>query len=223
MKPVATNNYSVKAQCPDCGVLSVFDHKTSDREFGALTASGQHQFGNKAWHRIQWRLLRCSNCGRGGLAKFHDQNAPPTALELFYPRAIDTAPLPRGLPTGIRNEYREAELCASVEAWRGASALLRSTLEKALKANGYSKGSLEAKIDTAADDGVITAARKQKAHEDVRVLGNEVVHDEYRDVTEEEVTSALHYVQPVLEDLYDDRSTVEAILVEKKRIAPAGT
>ena len=47
-------------------------------------------------------------------------------------------------------EYREAELCTSVGAWRGASALLRSALEKTLKANGYTGGSLFDKINWAA-------------------------------------------------------------------------
>ena len=103
----------------------------------------------------------------------------------------------------------------------GSSALLRSTLEKALKANGYTKSSLEQKIDDAASDGVITAARKQKAHEDIRVLGNEVVHDEWRAVDEEEVEAALHYAQRILEDLYDDRDAVEGILISKEKLSPA--
>jgi hypothetical protein len=75
----------------------------------------------------------------------------------------------------------------------------RSALEKALKANGYMKGSLAARIDEAAGDGVITEARRKRAHEDVRVLGNDVLHDEWRSVTDDEVTAA-HYVQRILED-----------------------
>jgi hypothetical protein len=43
-------------------------------------------------------------------------------------------------------------------------------LEKTLKSNGYVKGTLEAKIDEAAGDGVITEARSKRAHEDIRVL-----------------------------------------------------
>ena len=66
------------------------------------------------------------------------------------------------------------------------------------------EGSLQKKIDEAAKDGVITAARKQKVHEDIRVLGNEVVHDEWREINEAEVETALHYAQRILEDLYDD-------------------
>ena len=56
--------------------------------------------------------------------------------------ALGRANLPSGVPEGVHKEYREAELCASVEAWRAASALLRSTLEKTLKGSGYTTGSL---------------------------------------------------------------------------------
>jgi hypothetical protein len=96
--------------------------------------------------------------------------------------------------------------------------MCRSALEKALKVNGYTKGSLQTKIDDAAADGVITAARKQRAHDDIRVLGNEVVHDEWRPVSAEEVKSALHYTQRVLEDFYDDRTAVEQVLKAKGRL-----
>jgi hypothetical protein len=96
--------------------------------------------------------------------------------------------------------------------------MLRSTLEKLLKVNGYNKGSLASKIDEAAADGVITESRKKKAHEDVRVLGNDILHDEWRAVTADEFSLAHHYVQRVIEDFYDDRSSVEAILISKNRI-----
>lgn len=221
MKPVASD-YGVRAECPDCQAVSYFDYQSSKGELGYLLIDEHHHFEGQAFLRIHWRMLRCSGCGRAGLAKFHDNGRLPATLESFYPRALSIAKLPAKVPEGIVKEYREGEVCASVEAWRAASALLRSTLEKTLKANGYTKGSLEAKIDEAAADGVITAARSQKAHDDIRVLGNEVVHDEWRAVTEDEVQAALHYAQRVLEDLYDDRDTVEEILIAKKRIvAPA--
>lgn len=217
MEPTAIG-LAVRARCPECdGALSVFDFKDSSREFGYVIVDKPHHVNEALYQRIHYRLLRCSGCGRAGLAKFHDGGHEPL-LESFHPRALAAAPVPAAVPEGIRKEYREAELCASVEAWRAASALLRSTLEKALKANGYTKGSLEAKIDEAARDGVITAARSQRAHDDIRVLGNEVVHDEWRPVTADEVQSALHYAQRILEDLYDDRASVESLLVSKRRL-----
>lgn len=217
MKPTAVD-YGVKAVCPTCGAVSFFDWRESGREFGFILHDGGHTYNNKSFSRIHYRLLKCSGCGRAGLAKFHDTGGLPAELESFFPRALASTPIPENVPEGIVKEYREAENCTSFEAWRAASALLRSTLEKTLKANGYKKGSLEAKIDEAATDGVITAARSQKAHENIRVLGNDVVHDEWREVDEEEVLSAIHYAQRILEDFYDDRDSVENILVEKGRI-----
>jgi hypothetical protein len=96
--------------------------------------------------------------------------------------------------------------------------LLRSTLEKALKDSGYKKGMLAPRIDEAAADGVITTARAKRIHGDVRDLGNDVLHDEWREVTEDEVDLSHRYVQRVLEDLYDDRTSVEVILREKGRL-----
>jgi hypothetical protein len=220
MKPQPTNDYSVRAQCPGCGgAISIFDYTKSGGEFGLVLIDKPHYYAARDFARIVWRLVRCSGCGCAGLAKFHDNgNGASAILESFHPRAVSIAPIPASVPDGVQREFREAELCASVEAWRGASALLRSTLEKALKANGYSKGSLQQKIDDAASDGVITAARKQKAHDDIRVLGNEVVHDDWREVDEGEVVSAIHYAQRVLEDLYDDRPSVEAVLKAKGRL-----
>ena len=213
------NGYAVRAPCPDCGgALSNWDMRDTHHEFGTVLRNGRHVYGKLHYERVVYKLLSCSGCGRAGLAKFHDSGNLPAVLEWFVPRSIPVAALPAGVPDSVVNEYREAELCASAEAWRAASALLRSTLEKALKANGYKTGSLEKKIDSAASDGVITAARSQKAHEDIRVLGNEVVHDEWRAVDEAEVQAALHYAQRVIEDLYDDRATVEGMLRAKGRI-----
>ena len=102
---------------------------------------------------------------------------------------------------------------------QAASALFRSALEKTLKANGYTdRGNVQDRIDHACGDGVITAARKERATK-IRVLGNDVLHDEWREVTAEEATLAHHYVQRVLEDFYDDRETTERVLRKAKRIA----
>ena len=84
-----------------------------------------------------------------------------------------------------------------------------------------SKGSLQEKIDQAANDGILTAARRKRAHEQIRDLGNDILHDDWRKVTEAEYTSAHHYTQRILEDFYDNRAQVEALLVEAKRLEPA--
>ncbi len=119
----------------------------------------------------------------------------------------------------VVNEYREAELSASVGANRGASALLRSALEKTLQANGYTDGSLYERIEQAAEDQVITAARRRRAHDNIRDLGNDVVHEDWRPVTDEEYESAHRYVLLIIQDFYDHRKEVEAQLIELVRLS----
>jgi hypothetical protein len=219
MKPLYKNG-NVSTRCPDCGgALTTFERKDASREFGSIIFNGYHTFEGKVFNRILYTLMRCARCGRGGLAKIHDigQDINGT-LEWVFPTSVERARLPKGVPPGIEAEFREAEECASVSAWRGASGLLRSTLEKLLRANGYVKGSLSGRIDLAASDGVITEARRRRAHDDVRVLGNDVLHDEWRPVSPEEVFAAHHYVQRIIADLYDDRSSVEAVLKAKGRV-----
>ena len=52
-------------------------------------------------------------------------------------------------------------------------------------------------------------------------LETNILHDDWRKVTEAEYTSAHHYTQRILEDFYDNRAQVEALLVEAKRLEPA--
>jgi len=96
--------------------------------------------------------------------------------------------------------------------------MLRSALEKTLTANGYDEAKLVHKIDAAAADTVITDARKQRAHDEVRVLGNDVLHDDWRVVDETEYDLSHLYTQRVIEDFYDSRAQVEATLKAKGRI-----
>ncbi|MBI2334256.1 DUF4145 domain-containing protein [Candidatus Daviesbacteria bacterium] len=164
---------------------------------------------------------KCKNsifagCGRAGLAGIHGEGSVENGdLVEFFPHSVVQLPLPEGIPAGIENEFREAEKDASIESFRSGSAMLRSALEKTLKAHGYTTGNLESKVDKAADDGVITLPLKRRAHENVRVLGNNILHDEWRAVDEEEFEAAHEYTRRVLECFYDDPETVKAILIEK--------
>jgi hypothetical protein len=222
MKPTLGRKYSVSAHCPACEAITSFDQKS----VGIIEyPGGRYAYKGNNYIRVLFIFSQCARCGTGGLATVPDNGNVETAvLEDFYPFSIDTAPLPNGVPPDIQAEFREAERCASFGANRAASALFRSVLEKTLKANGYTKSSdpslrdLQKRIDAASADGVIIDARRKRAHEDIRSLGNDVLHDDWREITDEEVESSHRYTQRILEDLYDDRITVEAILVAKKRI-----
>lgn len=215
--PILDKN-NVRAKCPDCGGSTTFEFKSAEREYGYVVQEGRHSFKGEGFEIIIYRLLRCAGCGRGGLAKIHSL-ASRNVLESFLPFALERAPLPGNIPEGIETEFREAELCTAFGAYRAASALFRSVIEKTMKANGYAKGDLKDKIDQAAADRVITEARKQLAHANIRVLGNDVLHDDWRSVDLDEVNLSHRYMQRILEDLYDDRETVEGLLKSAKRIS----
>jgi len=127
--------------------------------------------------------------------------------------------LPKNVPLGIKKEFREAERCLEAKCFRAAAGLFRSVLEKTLKDNGYtSRDSLFSKIESAHKDGVITKVRMEKAQNEIRVLGNDVLHDEWMEIEVGSVLESRHYCQRILEDLYDERSTVELILKKAKRL-----
>jgi hypothetical protein len=177
------------------------------------------------WHNVVFILCRCCGCGSGAIAavemKAVSTAVYPTGAEKilwFYPEAKERLPLPASVPEGIKNEFREAEKCIEADCPRAAAGMFRSVLDKTMRANGYKGvGNLQQQIEAAASDGVITESRKKRAHEDIRVLGNDVLHDEWQPVEVEQVEPAHHYAQRILEDLYDDRSTTLNLLRSKGR------
>ena len=223
---------NVLARCPDCDAVTSFDTKGhSNTALGTVIINGQHQYAGESYSRILWQFFRCNVCNRGAVAKLHDNGQSQTAvLEDFIPKAIEKAALPPSVPEDIVKEFREAEKDAAHGAYRSASAMLRSVLDKTLKKNGYDEveytddkgvkkksNSLFRRIEAAANDGVITETRKKRAEENIRVLGNDILHDNWREVMQEEFEEAHKYSQRILEDLYDDRATVEARLTAKGR------
>jgi hypothetical protein len=218
----------VLAPCRGCqGGYSRFEFSANGSEFGVVVTRGTTP-GYNPWSSVptdyQHRLYRCVGCGLGALGVIRMETVggkyPVDISELvsFYPEAKERLPLPKAVPEGIQREFREAELCLDTRCYRAAAVLFRSALDKTLLANGYRAGgsNLKIQIDEAAKDGVITAARKKRAHEDIRVLGNDIVHDEWRVLAEEDVEPAHRYIQRILEDLYDDRESV------LKELAAAG-
>jgi hypothetical protein len=219
----------VQGACGHCAAFVTFENKgTIQASYPASAATGQQQILDI------WFLLGCPGCQRASLALVinsgRNQNGPETEVSEFYPRVGPKASLPDGVPEEIEEELREAETCIAAGAPRGAAALLRSTLEKALNEDGYTettlkKRGLKAKIYAAAEDGVLTQPRKVRAEAIVKSLGDEVLHNDWRELSDKEVADAHHYVQRILEDLYDDRETVKGILktAMKKRNPPAKT
>ena len=216
---------NVSAKCPGCsGAISVFVWKTNNGQHGAI----ENLIEDRSWRdaQISYRLFKCSGCNRGSLGTVlygGDYKYPGLYRRLinFRPESGNRLSLPHGVPHGIKKEFEEGEMCIETGCIRAAAGMFRSVLDKTLRANGYKLKdgtNLEQQIDMAAKDGVITEPRRKKAHEDIRVLGNDVLHDEWQEIPIESVQLAQHYCQRILEDFYDDRKSVLDLLRTAKRI-----
>jgi hypothetical protein len=217
---------SITAPCPNCeSGASTFEWRSAKAgPYGVIN----RPYEDYAWKDcfVDYRLFRCAGCGRGALGVVvygPAREYPGTYRKIigFSPVAASPLPLPKKTPSGIVKEYREAERCLALGCLRAAAGLFRSVLDKTMRANGYklNKGTrLEQEINMAAADGAITPARRKKAQEEVRVLGNDVLHDEWHEIPEADVEAAKHYTQRILEDFYDDRPTVLFLLRQAKRV-----
>jgi Domain of unknown function (DUF4145) len=212
---------NVRACCPDCGgAITTFESKTANG--GAFHGLILAQGDQRTHGYVLYLLLKCAGCGRAGLAKILSNNSnsvadPSSRLAWFFPVSPGSTVLPQSTPDGIRLEFNEASTCLSFGAYRAASALYRSCIEKVLKDNGYTDGNMMKKIELAASEGAITESRKRRANDEIRSLGNDVLHDEWRKVEEAEAIMAQEYSQRIIEDFYDHRETVVNLLKEKGR------
>lgn len=217
-----TKNGCVIASCPNCEAKTTYEWRDQHNIYGII------QYKYLSPTTIEFVLYKCNGCGWGGIGCVeHKQqdyksaiaNSKPILIG-FYPNTVEPNKLPKEVPEGIRKEYREAEKCLKYECYRAAAGLFRSVLDKTLKHNGYANknSSLYHQIESAANDGILTDSRRKRAHDEIRVLGNDVLHDDWCPIELADVELARHYSQRILEDFYDDRPTVESQLIEKGRI-----
>lgn len=217
---------SIVAHCPGCrGGRSTFEWQIAGREIGAITDTTS----DNPWQTIckrDFRLFRCAGCGMGAFGvilyqNYDDYPGSYNHLVKFYPESKQRLDIPKDTPEGITKEFREAEECFDNNCFRAAAGLFRSVLDKTMRENGYKTSqerNLYRQIEAAADDGIITQSRKRRAHDEIRVLGNDVLHDDWQKVPEEDVEACRHYCQRILEDFYDDREPVLKLLEEAGRV-----
>lgn len=211
---------SIISHCIGCdGGKSTFEWKIHESEIGNITKIQDSK-------KVTFRLYKCAGCGMGAYAivsydEYKDYPEGSPKLLNFHPESKELLPIPKDTPIGIKSEFREAEKCYANDCFRASASLIRSVLDKTMKANGYDTNkekNLYIQIEAAAKDGVITQARKKKAHDEIRVLGNDILHDEWREIPADDVVAAKHYCQRILEDFYDDRASVLSLLRENNRV-----
>jgi hypothetical protein len=207
---------NIQACCPECqGALSTFEWNARDKVYGSVTI-------NAIADNTCYRLYRCAGCGSGamGIIRYTGKLWPgeTRTLMAFHSEARERLHLPRDLPQYLVNEFREGEKCLDNGCLRASMGLFRSVLVKILRGNGYRVDrdvSLLAALEAAAEDGIITRARRKKAQ---RVLGHDVIDDEWHEPPRADLEALRRFTQRLLEDLYEDRASVVLMLADAGRL-----
>jgi hypothetical protein len=145
------------ARCPHCGVdtpnLGYFN-----------------QSGNTDFRGVQkfWRIYVCGSCANVVIAQASNWNEE---VQEVYPK--DATELSDDIPERARTFLKQA--IESKSAPSGAVMLAASAVDAMLKEKGLREGSLNARINAAASQHLITAEMAQWAH-DVRVDANDQRH-----------------------------------------------
>jgi hypothetical protein len=195
--------------CPRCIKQSSFETTGSlpvTFDGGRVVSTGKPTFDERA------SVFLCRHCRQGfvvvelewagGALKRHDPKAHG-AIEWrghhWWPVAGST--LHPSVPEPVRSTFEEASKCLAAQCPRAAAAMARCALEATVSDQGESSGALAARLQRLADKGTLQPMLAKWAKE-VRLLGNDAVHDLTRSVLVEDARQLIDFIQELTKYLY---------------------
>lgn len=158
--------------CDGCGRMSVATWYTSYHPNDSRWRQFGRDGGPEDYERVQW--------------------SPPVGHQMSF----------TDVPDEIAEAASEAWTCHVAGAHRGAVMLARAVVESTAKAKGIVKGTLDAKIDEMAGQGLIRKAVAEQAHE-IRHMGNSTAHGDLGDpVTPDDAEEVLNLMAEVLNEVW---------------------
>ncbi|MBI2573574.1 DUF4145 domain-containing protein [Candidatus Woesearchaeota archaeon] len=135
--------------------------------------------------------------------------------------SIAPSPLPsptdERIPENIKQDIDEAKLCLSVRAFRACAAMCRRAIQQACMGQGADKEKkLDKQIDELQAKGIITTHISKWAHS-CRFLGNDAVHPDHPEVTEQDAKDVLNLAEQLMNILYVMPAISEEMDVVHKR------
>lgn len=154
--PLLQSNLDI-SRCPHCNV--------DQPNLGQKSAIQTEDFSGS--HKRYWKIYQCVRCGGLITASAPHDGGPVSEI---YPSSTQ---LDESLPPTAKGYLDQA--LNSLHAPAGAVMLAASSVDAMLKAKGYKEGSLYGRINTAAEDHLITDGMAKWAHE-VRLDANDQRH-----------------------------------------------
>jgi hypothetical protein len=155
------------------------------------------------------RVFTCMYCSETTLVRmrFADEADPMAAMErlpveseIVWPRRAPQD-LPSDAPSEVRSVFREASLCQSVGALRGAAGLLRACVEMITRDKGAVGANLHARINDLGTKVPALSADVIRDLHDARLTGNWSLHDG-RVFTADEVADVSLLIEEAVEVIY---------------------
>lgn len=133
-----------------------------------------------------------------------------------WPRSVGGKAFP-DVPEHIAATADEAHQCMSIGALRGAVALARAVVEATAKQQGVTKGNLMEKIDALAEQGVVSDAMRDAAHE-IRFAGNEVAHGDLAEqpLDDEDAAEVLALMDAILLRVFQEPEQVARVRARRE-------
>ena len=166
-----------KADCPHCGIQQV-----------AFSVINNIMIADKSGQNFWDVLARCGGCYYGVVATFdgNDQRTPseypsmiPHSLLKILPEPLNTS-APDHTPPHVASFFKQGASSLRQKSFDAAGSMFRKALETSLKSKfpGISSNlTLYKRIEKAVGNHDLTPDMGKWAHE-IRVLGNDAVHDE---------------------------------------------
>jgi len=195
-----------------CGWCKDRCHMT---QTGEIKVSPMPYYGGEDKYIADAAFL-CDGCGRMSVATWYTSYDPTDTRWRSYGRDggpedhedARWSPLPGhqmdfpDVPDEIAEAASEAWVCLVARAHRGAVMVARAVVESTARAKGITTGTLEAKIDEMAKQGLIRKVVAEQAHE-IRHLGNSTAHGDLGDsVTSEDAEEVLNLMAEVLNEVW---------------------
>ena len=140
-------------------------------------------------------VVLCSACGE---QTFFEMKG--TVLSFIPGKYLIIPPSPN-VPQDSREKFTEAKLCYFAAALRATAVMQRASLESALNEKGFTKGTLEERIDNALANGDIKKREYTLAH-GTRLIGNESIH-QAKDINPAEVQPIFGALTQILNKLFE--------------------
>ena len=193
------------SRCPHCQVDTPSLHRQ------AILQTTNHLGADKRF----WKVYSCARCGGAILASAENDGAP---IKELYPPALE---VDAAIPTPAREYLQQA--IDSLHAPAGSVMLCASAVDAMLKALALKKGTLNERIDKAAEQHLITPEMAVWAHE-VRLDANDPRHaDEANPVpTDQDARKAVEFGLALGEFLFVLPSKVRRGLEMAKQQPSAG-